>query len=227
MAGNLPRSFNPWLTINCRWSDVLNPHRPGALACANHHRPCPATGARSAWPAAARAACSWRVRNCLVGRRCFRGNGNRCCQGPGPGADSDFIAAICQRQHGQRRWGEPRLVRSTQYGLFLAGRPGPSPWRWRAWQKRKALTSLLTPGFLASWAFCSPTGVATSPAYETRNPARGDSDRIGMFIAFSVIVLPRGERDFQIALYAGPCWPGLAMSYGGLIVFPDLAHSWL
>ncbi|MDZ7602652.1 MAG: O-antigen ligase [Hoeflea sp.] len=86
---------------------------------------------------------------------------------------------------------------------------------------RKALASVLTPGFLLLGLLLA-YNVATSP--ESALALRAVIlTVIGMVIAFSVIILPRGERDFQIALTLA-LLAALAMSYGGLIVFPDLAR---
>jgi O-antigen ligase len=85
---------------------------------------------------------------------------------------------------------------------------------------RKVLASLLTPSYLM---------LAVILAYSVAKAPDPDSmiravvlTVIGMFIAFSTIALPRSERDFQIALLAGAA-AALAMSYGGLVVVPDLA----
>jgi len=106
----------------------------------------------------------------------------------------------------------------NQYGFLAAGLVFAVAMASLA--SRKALTSLLTPGFLLLGLLLAYS-VATSPAYDQTLRAV-ILTVIGMFIAFSVIVLPRGERDFQIALTLA-LLAGLAMSYGGLIVFPDLA----
>ena len=85
---------------------------------------------------------------------------------------------------------------------------------------RKVLGSLLSPGFLLLGAVLAYS-VATAP--DPDSTLRGVIlTVIGMFIAFSTLVLPRSEKDFQIALLAGAA-AALAMSYGGLILVPDLA----
>lgn len=85
---------------------------------------------------------------------------------------------------------------------------------------RKVLTSLLTPSYLM---------LAVILAYSVARAPDPDSTIravvltvIGMFIAFSTIALPRSEKDFQLALLAGAA-AALAMSYGGLVLVPDLA----
>lgn len=85
---------------------------------------------------------------------------------------------------------------------------------------RKALVSIFSPGFLLLGLLLA-YNVAISPGSDQALRAV-ILTVIGMFIAFSVIVLPRGERDFQIALTFAAL-AALAMSYGGLIIFPDLA----
>lgn len=85
---------------------------------------------------------------------------------------------------------------------------------------RRVLASLLTPGFLLL-AIVIAYMVATSPHPD--DVIRGISlTLIGMFIALSTIVLPRSEYDLQLALLAGAT-AVLAMSYGGLLLVPDLA----
>lgn len=85
---------------------------------------------------------------------------------------------------------------------------------------RKVLGSLLTPSFLLLGIVLAYT-VATSP-YPDSTMRGVVLTVIGMFIAFSTIVLPRSEKDFQLALFAGAA-AALAMSYGGLILVPNLA----
>jgi|GEM_PF-229570 len=106
----------------------------------------------------------------------------------------------------------------NQYGFLAAGLVFAVAMMSLA--SRKALASLLTPGFLLLGLLLA-YNVATSPGSDQALRAV-ILTVIGMFIAFSVIVLPRGERDFQIALMLG-LLAALAMSYGGLVVFPDLA----
>jgi O-antigen ligase len=85
---------------------------------------------------------------------------------------------------------------------------------------RKVLASLLTPGFmllglvLAFNLIRSPDQDATLRALVLT--------LIGMLIAFTVIALPRGEADFKRALTIG-AGAALALSYAGLVLFPDLA----
>jgi len=85
---------------------------------------------------------------------------------------------------------------------------------------RKVLTSLLTPGFVL-------LGIVIV-YFVVSSPHRDEVVRgviltlIGMFIAFSVVVLPRSGRDLQLALIAGAA-AALLMSYGGLVLVPDLA----
>ncbi|MCY0094573.1 O-antigen ligase family protein [Hoeflea ulvae] len=85
---------------------------------------------------------------------------------------------------------------------------------------RRVLASLLSPSLLL---LCVVLGynVATAPDSDTTLRAVVFTV-IGMFIAFSTIVLPRGEKDFQIALMLGAT-AALAMSYGGLVLAPGLA----
>ncbi|KGF71206.1 hypothetical protein LL06_01035 [Hoeflea sp. BAL378] len=85
---------------------------------------------------------------------------------------------------------------------------------------RKVLLSLLTPGFLLL-ALVLAYNIAVSPAPAPVFRAVVLT-AIGMLIAFSSIVLPRGERDFRTALIIATL-ATLALSYGGLIVFPNLA----
>tara|TARA_R110002020_G_scaffold18931_41_gene65610 strand:- start:454 stop:1860 length:1407 start_codon:yes stop_codon:yes gene_type:complete len=85
---------------------------------------------------------------------------------------------------------------------------------------RKVLASLLTPGFLLL-AVVLAYNIATSPAPAPVFRAVVLTV-IGMLIAFSAIVLPRGEKDFRIALTVATL-ATLALSYGGLIAFPNLA----
>ena len=85
---------------------------------------------------------------------------------------------------------------------------------------RKILASLLTPSMLLL-ALVLGYNVATSPDPDSTLRAVVFTV-IGMFIAFSTIVLPRGEKDFQLALMLGAA-AALAMSYGGLVLVPNLA----
>ncbi|MEM5473297.1 O-antigen ligase [Hoeflea sp. AS60] len=85
---------------------------------------------------------------------------------------------------------------------------------------RKVLGSLLTPSFLMLGVVLA---YSVSRAPDPESTIRGlILTLIGMFIAFSTIVLPRSEKDFQLALLAGAA-AALALSYGGLILVPDLA----
>ena len=85
---------------------------------------------------------------------------------------------------------------------------------------RKVLTSLLTPGFLLLGVlFVYAVAVSPSPEDTLRTVI---FTIIGMVVAFAIIVLPRGERDFQIALI-GSAAATLAVSYGGLLLVPHLA----
>jgi len=85
---------------------------------------------------------------------------------------------------------------------------------------RKVLASLLTPSFLLLGLVVAYM-VASSP-YPDAAMRGVVLTLIGMFIAFSTIVLPRSERDLQLALLFGAA-AVLAMSYGGLLLVPDLA----
>lgn len=85
---------------------------------------------------------------------------------------------------------------------------------------RKVLGSLLTPSFLLLGVVLAYT-VATAP-YPDSTMRGVILTVIGMFIAFSTIVLPRSEKDFQLALFTGAA-AALAMSYGGLLLVPNLA----
>ena len=85
---------------------------------------------------------------------------------------------------------------------------------------RKVLASLLTPSLLLLGMLLA-YNVAASPDPDSTIRAVVLTV-IGMFIAFSTIVLPRGERDFQIALMIG-AGAALAMSYGGLVLVPNQA----
>lgn len=85
---------------------------------------------------------------------------------------------------------------------------------------RKVLGSLLSPSFLLLGVVLA-YAVATAPDPDSALRAVVLTV-IGMFIAFSTLVLPRGERDFQIALMIGAA-AALAVSYGGLILVPHLA----
>ncbi|MGJ8570488.1 MAG: O-antigen ligase family protein [Hoeflea sp.] len=85
---------------------------------------------------------------------------------------------------------------------------------------RKVFGSLLTPSFVLL-AVVLVYSVGTSPYPDS--VVRGVIlTVIGMFIAFSTIVLPRNEKDLQLALFAGAA-ATLLMSYGSLVVVPDLA----
>jgi len=83
----------------------------------------------------------------------------------------------------------------------------------------KMLGSLLTPSVLLLGVVLAYT-VATAP-YPDSTMRGVILTVIGMFIAFSAIVLPRSEKDFQLALLARAA-AALAMSYGGLILVPNL-----
>jgi len=85
---------------------------------------------------------------------------------------------------------------------------------------RKVLAILLSPGFLILGVVLA-FSVATSPTPDSTLRAV-ILTVIGMFIAFATLVLPRGERDFQLALMGG-AMAALAMSYGGLVLAPHLA----
>lgn len=85
---------------------------------------------------------------------------------------------------------------------------------------RQALKSLMTPGFLLL------AGVLGYQYVVTPDP---DSmlralilTLIGMMIAFTVLVMPESETDFATALLVGG-GAALALSYAGLVLFPDLA----
>jgi len=85
---------------------------------------------------------------------------------------------------------------------------------------RKVLGSLISPSFLLL-AVVLAYSVARAP--DPDSTIRGVVlTVIGMFIAFATIILPRSEKDFQLALLAGAA-AALAMSYGGLVLVPDLA----
>ncbi|OCW56780.1 O-antigen ligase family protein [Hoeflea olei] len=85
---------------------------------------------------------------------------------------------------------------------------------------RQVLASLLAPGFLLL-ALVLAYNVATSPAPAAMIRALVLT-LIGMLIACAAIVLPRGEKDFRIALIAATCLT-LALDYGGVIALPGLA----
>lgn len=85
---------------------------------------------------------------------------------------------------------------------------------------RKVLASLLSPSILMLGLLLAYS-IATSPAPDSTLRAVVFTV-IGMFIAFSTLVLPRGEKDFQLALMLGAA-AALAMSYGGLVLVPELA----
>ena len=85
---------------------------------------------------------------------------------------------------------------------------------------RKALASLLSPSFLTLGVVLAYNlAIAPNPGYTFRAEAL---TVIGMLVAFATIVLPRGEKDFQIALLAGAA-ATLAVSYAGIVLAPDLA----
>lgn len=86
--------------------------------------------------------------------------------------------------------------------------------------RRKVLGCLLSPSFLLLGVVLA-YAVATAPDPESALRAV-ILTVIGMFIAFAILVLPRSEKDFQIALMIGAA-AALAMSYGGLLLLPDLA----
>jgi len=85
---------------------------------------------------------------------------------------------------------------------------------------RKVFGSLLAPSFVLLGVVLAYS-VVSSPYPDA--VVRGVVlTVIGMLIAFSIIVLPRNEKDLQLALFAGAA-AALLMSYGGLVLVPDLA----
>ncbi|MDF1607151.1 O-antigen ligase [Hoeflea sp. YIM 152468] len=86
--------------------------------------------------------------------------------------------------------------------------------------RRRVLASLLSPGFLLLGAVLA-YAVATAPDPDSTLRAVVLT-LIGMFVAFATLVLPRSEKDFQIALMIAAA-AALALSYGGLVLLPDLA----
>ena len=88
----------------------------------------------------------------------------------------------------------------NQYGFLAAGLVFAVAMASLA--SRKALTSLLTPGFLLLGLLLAYS-VATSPAYDQTLRAV-ILTVIGMFIAFSVIVLPARRARLPDRPYAGP-----------------------
>lgn len=85
---------------------------------------------------------------------------------------------------------------------------------------RAALASIVTPGvMLLGVVLAYNIAIAPDPNANLRAVVL---TLIGMFIAFSVVVLSRSEKDFQSALIMATM-ATLALSYGGLILAPDLA----
>ena len=85
---------------------------------------------------------------------------------------------------------------------------------------RKVLSSVATPSFLLLGVLLAYS-VATSPYPDAA--MRGIVlTVIGMFIAFATLILPINEGDFHFALLVG-AGAALALSYGGLVLVPDLA----
>lgn len=84
----------------------------------------------------------------------------------------------------------------------------------------KALWSLATPSFLL-FAGLILYSVATAP--DPNQAIRSlVLSLIAMLITFTIVALPRGERDFRSALAIGAL-ATLAVSYGGLVAMPDAA----
>lgn len=84
----------------------------------------------------------------------------------------------------------------------------------------KALWSLVTPSFLM-FAGLILYSVATAPDPDQAIRSLVLS-LIAMLITFTIVVLPRGERDFRSALAIGAL-ATLAVSYFGLVAMPDAA----
>lgn len=85
---------------------------------------------------------------------------------------------------------------------------------------RKVLTSLITPGFALLGAILV-LNLMRSP-YPDIMLRTLVFTMIGMLIAFTVVALPRSQADFRMALTIG-AGAALALSYIGLVAFPDLA----
>ena len=85
---------------------------------------------------------------------------------------------------------------------------------------RKVFASLLTPSLVLLGGVLA-FAVVSSP-YPDLIVRGVILTLIGMFIAFSTTVLPRSEKDLQLALFAGAA-AALLLSYGGLVLVPDLA----
>jgi O-antigen ligase len=85
---------------------------------------------------------------------------------------------------------------------------------------RKVLTSLITPGFVLLGGILA-FNLLRSP-YPDIMPRTLLFTMIGMLIAFTVVALPRSQADFRTALTIG-AGAALALSYIGLVAFPDLA----
>jgi O-antigen ligase len=85
---------------------------------------------------------------------------------------------------------------------------------------RKVLKSLITPGF-ALLCGILVFNLIRSP-YPDIMLRTLLFTMIGMLIAFTVVALPRSQEDFRTALTIG-AGAALALSYFGLVAFPDLA----
>lgn len=85
---------------------------------------------------------------------------------------------------------------------------------------RRVLASLLSPGIILLMVVLAYSLIkAPYPEFVLRGLVL---TVIGMLIAFAVIVLPRSQRDLETAILLGT-GAALALSYGGLVLFPDLA----
>lgn len=85
---------------------------------------------------------------------------------------------------------------------------------------RRVLTSLLSPGFLLLGLVLA-FNLMRSP-YPDLMMRAVLFTLIGMLIAFTMVALPRNQADFRLALGLG-AGAALALSYIGLVAFPDLA----
>lgn len=106
----------------------------------------------------------------------------------------------------------------NQYGFLAAG--GICSLALLSLANRRVLTSLLSPGFMLLGLVLA-FNLMRSPYPDLMMRALLFT-LIGMLIAFTMVALPRNQADFRLALGLG-AGAALALSYIGLVAFPDLA----
>ncbi len=106
----------------------------------------------------------------------------------------------------------------NQYGFLAAG--GICFLALLCLANRRVLASLFSPGFLLLGLVLA-FNLMRSPYPDLMMRALLFT-LIGMLIAFTVVALPRNQADFRLALGLG-AGAALALSYIGLVAFPDLA----